>query len=218
MNKVCILRITLMVLSCLFVSIILLIPSISLRLNGNMENQELQNSIFYMLPFIGMLLVMAFFNKKFKLALFNINDKPIKSKALFEAIALGIMWQAFTYLIFRLQGEYPHAKSIPSIPIVILNIIGSCIVCPFAEELLFRKAIVDIMLKGTFKKVTIILVSSILFFCGHFSDSIIRIDTFLFAIPLCLMYMKYKDIRYCFVTHMVDSLLAIGLSYTLTII
>jgi hypothetical protein len=55
----------------------------------------------------------------------------------------------------------------------------------------------------------ICLVGSILFFCAHLGDSFLRVDTLVFAIPLCYLFIRYHDVRYCFIAHAVCNLAGI---------
>ena len=95
-----------------------------------------------------------------------------------------------------------------TIPLLI-SIASTGLLGPFAEEMLFRKWLVSMMERGGFNTIFIIVCSSVLFFCAHLGDSFLRVDTLVFAIPLCYLFIRYHDVRYCFIAHAVCNLAGI---------
>ena len=84
------------------------------------------------------------------------------------------------------QYGYPHPTAEPS-PLLI-SIVSAGLLGPFAEEMLFRKWLVSMMERGGFNPVTIIVCSSILFFCAHLGDSFLRVDTLVLQYLMLSVY------------------------------
>lgn len=90
----------------------------------------------------------------------------------------------------------------------IAYIFAVLIVAPVIEELFFRKWMISYLERKKFKTVFIILISSIVFFLGHISwtNNIFRLDSFIFGVVMCCIYIKYRDIRLCIFVHFINNL------------
>ena len=68
---------------------------------------------------------------------------------------------------------------------------------PIAEELFFRKWMVNYLERATLKPVYILILTSFMFFLGHtdIHNFYFRFDSLLFGIVLYYIYNKHRDVR-----------------------
>ena len=138
-----------------------------------------------------LLAALAVENKIEKLDLWTVGRSGLHMKVFFISILLGLLWQLAIYFICRLSNTaYPHPAT--ELSPLLISIASTGLLGPFAEEMLFRKWLVSMMERG-----------------GHLGDSFLRVDTFVFAIPLCYLFIRYHDVRYCFIAHAVCNLAGI---------
>jgi len=91
--------------------------------------------------------------------------------------------------------------------------ISESILGPIAEELLFRKWVVEMMKRAQAKSIFIVSVSAVLFFLLYVSQDNLRIDTLIMGAVLCVFYLKTNDIRYCIIVHSIANLIAVTAPY-----
>lgn len=209
----CVARIAIFLVVCLVGSVLVSAPFMSLLLNNGSDTTATQSMTDYIAMACSafLLVALAIENKIEKLDLWMLGRSGLHVKLFFISVLLGLFWQLFIYLICQLsKAVYPHPATTELTPLLI-SVVATGLLGPFAEEMLFRKWLVSMMERGSFKPVVIILYSSVLFFCAHLGDSFLRIDTLIFAIPLCYLFIRYHDVRCCFIAHAVCNLTGIAL-------
>ena len=118
-----------------------------------------------------------------KLDLWAIGRSGLQIKVVFISVFLGLLWQLSIYLICQFsKAAYPHSTTTELSPLLI-SVVATGLLGPFTEEMLFRKWLVSMME---------------------------RVDTFIFAIPICYLFIRYHDVRYCFIAHAVCNLTGIA--------
>lgn len=122
-------------------------------------------------------------------------------------IVLGFISTLYGHLLRPVSGSFllSHATQLSE---CVAYIFGVLVVAPVVEELLFRKWMISYLERNNFNVFIIIIVSSTLFFMGHidWTRNIFRFDTFVFAVILCCIYLKYHDVRPCMFVHFVNNL------------
>lgn len=208
----CVGRIAAFLAICLAGSLLVSAPFLVLLFNGN-SNTFLAKSapdLMALACSAFLLVALAVENRIEKLDLWTFRQSGIQTKTILISILLGLLWQLSIYLICQLSdAAYPHPNTV-SISSLLISILSTGLLVPFTEEMLFRKWLVSMMERGSFKPAAIIILSSVLFFCMHLGDSFFRVDTLIFAVPLCYIYIKYHDIRYCVIAHAVCNLAGIA--------
>lgn len=84
------------------------------------------------------------------------------------------------------------------------DLFSAAVLTPVAEELFFRKLMID-SLRRTYSTSGTVLISSLLFTAMHFSH-VYYVSTFVFAITLALLYLQSKSILICMAAHGVYNL------------
>lgn len=218
MNKIgynktnCLCRITVFLIICLLGSILVSAPLIGLFINRGCNAVTFKSApdMMVMACSAFLLVALAVENKIEKLDLWAIERSGLQIKVVFISVLLGLFWQLSIYLICQFcKADYPHPATTELSPLLI-SVVATGLLGPFTEEMLFRKWLVSMMERSCFKPIVIILCSSVLFFCAHLGDSFLRVDTFIFAIPLCYLFIRYHDVRYCFIAHAVCNLTGIA--------
>lgn len=186
---------------CLVGSILVSAPFISYFLKSDSNETTPIYDLTAIAYYAFILIALIVENKIEKLNLWKLWQKTLQTKVTILSVILGLIWQLSIFLICLLSNStYPHA-TFTELSSILISIFSIGLLGPFAEEMLFRKWLISMMEKGGFKPIIIVLCSSILFFCCHLGDSFLRIDTLIFAIPLCYLYIKYHDVRYCIIIH-----------------
>ena len=204
-------RITVFLVVCLVGAILVAAPFMGLLLNddGNATVPQLMPDLMAMACSTFLLVALAVENKIEKLDMWTLRPSVLQMKVVSISILLGLLWQFAIYLICQLSNTaYPHPAA--ELSPLFISIVSTGLLGPFAEEMLFRKWLVSMMERGGFNTIVIIVCSSVLFFCAHLGDSFLRVDTLVFAIPLCYLYIRYHDVRYCFIAHAVCNLAGIA--------
>lgn len=199
----CVGRITLFLVVCLVGAILVTAPFMGLFLNndGNTATSQSMPDIMAMVCSTFLLVALAVENKIEKLDLWALRPSALQARVFAISILLGLLWQLSIYLICQLShAAYPHPNT-ASLFSVLISIFATGLLGPFVEEMLFRKWLVSMIERGGFNPVAIIVCSAVLFFCAHLGDSFLRVDTLVFAIPLCYLFIRYHDVRYCFIAH-----------------
>ena len=221
MNKIgynktnCLCRITAFLIICLLGSILVSTPLIRLFLNSGSNAVTFKSTpdMMAIVCSVFLLLALAVENKIEKLDLWTFERSRLQMKVVFISVLLGLLWQLSIYLICQFSKvAYPHSTTTELFPLLI-SVVATGLLDPFTEEMLFRKWLVSMMERSRFKPIVIILCSSVLFFCAHLGDSFLRVDTFIFAIPLCYLFIRYHDVRYCFIAHAVCNLTGIAFPF-----
>ena len=204
----CVGRITLFLVVCLVGIVLVAAPFMSLLLNddGNATVPKLMLDLMAMACSTFLLVALAVENKIEKLDMWTLRPSVIQMKVVSISILLGLLWQ-FDLICQLSNTAYPHPAA--ELSPLLISIVSTGLLGPFAEEMLFRKWLVSMMERGGFNPVAIIVCSSVLFFCAHLGDSFLRVDTLVFAIPLCYLFIRYHDVRYCFIAHAVCNLAGI---------
>ena len=203
-------RITVFLVICLVGAILVGAPFMGLFLNsdGNATAPQSMPDLMSIACSAFLLAALAVENKIEKLDLWTVGRSGLHMKVFFISILLGLLWQLAIYFICRLSNTaYPHPAT--ELSPLLISIASTGLLGPFAEEMLFRKWLVSMMERGGFNTIVIIVCSSVLFFCAHLGDSFLRVDTLVFAIPLCYLFIRYHDVRYCFIAHAVCNLAGI---------
>ncbi len=212
-NKIkCLCRITAFLIICLLGSILVSAPLIGLFINrgSNAVTFKSAPDMMVMACSAFLLVALAVENKIEKLDLWTFERSRLQMKVVFISVLLGLLWQLTIYLICQFsKAAYPHPATTELFPLLI-SVVATGLLGPFTEEMLFRKWLVSMMERSRFKPIVIILCSSVLFFCAHLGDSFLRVDTFIFAIPICYLFIRYHDVRYCFIAHAVCNLTGIA--------
>ncbi|MHC1749514.1 MAG: lysostaphin resistance A-like protein [Cellulosilyticaceae bacterium] len=89
---------------------------------------------------------------------------------------------------------------------LIIEIIGSVLIAPIAEEIIFRMAIFG-SLKNRYTIIYSVAVTSFLFYIGH---GIHRIDAFLLGILLCIIYHKSQNLWLPILIHTLNNLVSMS--------
>lgn len=210
-KKTCITKMLLFTLSCLLALSVIGVPYMWLFVINNHSdlNPTLVANGFGIILCMVLLIVLSIHSNKEELGIWSFKREKMNTKVLMLSLALGVLWQLIVVAEYYLfAGAYPQNTQ-TSIASILTGLFCLVILTPLVEELLFRKWIVDMMRRANFSTVAIIITSAIAFFLMHLGQNIIRIDTLIIAIPLCLIYMKYGDIRYCIIAHALNNLLAI---------
>lgn len=205
-------RIAIFLTVCLVGSVLVSAPFLSLLLNNGGDATTTQSMTDYIAMASSAFLLVALVveDKIEKLDLWAIGRSGLQIKVVFISVFLGLLWQLSIYLICQFsKAAYPHSTTTELSPLLI-SVVATGLLGPFTEEMLFRKWLVSMMERSRFKPIVIILCSSVLFFCAHLGDSFLRVDTFIFAIPLCYLFIRYHDVRYCFIAHAVCNLTGIA--------
>lgn len=205
-------RIAIFLVVCLVGSVLVSAPFLSLLLNNDADATAHQPMTDYIAMACSafLLVALAVDNKIEKLDLWTFERSRLQMKVVFISVLLGLLWQLSIYLICQFSKvAYPHSTTTELFPLLI-SVVATGLLGPFTEEMLFRKWLISMMERSRFKPIVIILCSSVLFFCAHLGDSFLRVDTFIFAIPLCYLFIRYHDVRYCFIAHAVCNLTGIA--------
>ena len=210
-KKTCVTKMLLFALSCLLAFAVIGVPYMWLFVINNHSdlNPTLVAYGFGIILYIILLIALSIHSKKEKLGIWAFKRDKMNTKVLMLSLALGVLWQLIVVVEYYLfAGAYP-LNTQTSIASILTGLFCLVILTPLTEELIFRKWIVDMMQRANFSNIAIVITSAIAFFLMHLGQNIIRIDTLIIAIPLCLIYMKYGDIRYCIIAHALNNLLAI---------
>ena len=205
-------RIAIFLVVCLVGSVLVSAPFLSLLLNNDADATAPQPMTDYIAMACSafLLVALAVENKIEKLDLWTFERSRLQIKVVFISVLLGLLWQLSIYLICQFcKADYPHSATTELSPLLI-SVVATGLLGPFTEEMLFRKWLVSMMERSRFKPIVIILCSSVLFFCAHLGDTFLRVDTFIFAIPICYLFIRYHDVRYCFIAHAVCNLTGIA--------
>ena len=180
---------------------------------------NVSSNAFNFLSFCFLMPLLYFYSKSQKINLWKL-ESTVSFKWILLSVALGVMFASCQLIFMKYTNHLP--KQIPTYPtlgFITAEIIGVGILTPIAEELCFRKWMILYMEKHDFSKYTIILVSSILFYLWHQNFVILnamwRVDTILFGIVQCLLFMKTRNIYYCMILHGVANVSLNALEYQL---
>lgn len=210
-KKTCILKMLKFIALCAVLLISLSIPYFyHFVLN---ENSKIDSTLAYdgfsLLVSAVLLLVLSVYSTKEKLHIWNFKGNRLFLKPLVVSVVLAFIWQLLTIIIYYLStGSYIHKTLSLGISSVLIHFASFVLLGPVMEELIFRKWFIDMMERGGFSKMCVIIVGSTLFFCLHIGGDIVRIDTLIIAIPLCIIYIKTHDVRYCIITHIANNFIA----------
>ena len=208
-------RIAIFLVVCLVGSVLVSAPFLSLLFNNDADVTAPQPMTEYIAMACSafLLVALAVENKIEKLDLWTFERSRLQMKVVFISVLLGLLWQLSIYLICQFsKAAYPHPTTTELSPLLI-SVVATGLLGPFTEEMLFRKWLVSMMERSRFKPIVIILCSSVLFFCAHLGDPFLRVDTFIFAIPICYLFIRYHDVRYCFIAHAVCNLTGIAFPF-----
>ncbi len=161
---------------------------------------------------VGILLlpILMWQEKKESFGLWDFSGK-LNWKISAGSVLLGILLYAIAILCGKLLS-HPIQHEVFNTTNYILHFLCYVFVAAFVEELLFRKMMITYMERRAFSELSIVLVSSTLFYLNHVNILLLdfhRIDTFIDGIVLYFLYMKMRDIRYCMIAHATINLLAV---------
>lgn len=129
-------------------------------------------------------------------------------------IVLGLISKMYGYLIQPASSSFllSHDTQLSE---YVAYTFGVLIVAPIVEEMFFRKWMISYLERNNFNIVIMIIISSTFFFIGHidWTRNLFRFDTFVFAVILCCIYIKYHDVRLCMFVHFVNNLVVNMISY-----
>lgn len=107
------------------------------------------------------------------------------------------------FLVANLDfGDYVTSTSDSSLNIA--SIVGTCLLAPFAEELVMRGGVEECLLRWKSKAVIAIVLSSLLFGVLHLYPSLIT-ATFLNGLLYGWVYYRSRNVVACFLMHMVNN-------------
>lgn len=152
------------------------------------------------------------FKKDLKTDIKNIFQK-ISPKSLITIVLVNVFFSyGMIYLSIYTQNLIPNIEPLScSLPIIATNsipkigIISTVIISPISEELLFRGVFLN-RLKLVVPTTFAILITSILFGLLHDYSNII--SAIIFAICMCIIYLKTQNIFTCILAHTINNLLA----------
>lgn len=161
---------------------------------------------------VGILLlpILMWQEKKESFGLWDFSGK-LNWKNITGSVLLGILLYAIAILCGKLLN-HPIQHEDFNTTNYTLHFLCYVFVAAFVEELFFRKMIITYMESRHFSVLSMVLVSSMLFYLNHVNILLLdfhRIDTFIDGIVLYFLYMKMRDIRYCMIAHATINLLAV---------
>lgn len=161
---------------------------------------------------VGILLlpILMWQEKKESFGLWDFSGK-LNWKNITGSVLLGILLYAIAILCGKLLN-HPIQHEDFNTTNYTLHFLCYVFVAAFVEELFFRKMIITYMESRHFSVLSMVLVSSTLFYLNHVNILLLdfhRIDTFIDGIVLYFLYMKMRDIRYCMIAHATINLLAV---------
>jgi membrane protease YdiL (CAAX protease family) len=92
-------------------------------------------------------------------------------------------------------------------PALALNLVTAIILAPVAEEIFFRRLLIQSLLMK-YSTLAAILISSLIFSVLHF-HSFHLISTMVFSITLALLYLKSRSILICIASHSIFNIFAV---------
>lgn len=125
----------------------------------------------------------------------------------FISITLALISKCYGFVVtstFNVQ-QYRNET-----PIELMSYtLGVLLLAPIAEELFFRKWMIDYLNHVAIKPLYILIITSSLFFLAHINltSSHIRYDALIFAIAEYHIYKKYHNIKYCIFVHFMNNLI-----------
>lgn len=161
---------------------------------------------------VGILLlpILMWQEKKESFGLWDFSGK-LNWKNITGSVLLGILLYAIAILCGKILN-HPIQHEDFNTTNYTLHFLCYVFVAAFVEELFFRKMIITYMESRHFSVLSMVLVSSMLFYLNHVNILLLdfhRIDTFIDGIVLYFLYMKMRDIRYCMIAHATINLLAV---------
>ena len=140
---------------------------------------------------------------------FHINAKDV-FKIPELKVSLLVTAMAVTYTIITALTEYREVLSEPSDEVYTLtDWIGSGILAPVAEEIIFRFSMLSLLLtcSGQVKKIVSSVSVSLIWAVIHFSGSLPRfIDIFIVGIILSIIFTQSGNIIYCMIFHSIANI------------
>ena len=137
----------------------------------------------------------------------NENNKfNIIPKLLIISITLALISKCYG-LIFTSTFDVQKYNNETSLELISYTL-GVLFLAPIAEELFFRKWMIDYLNRVEIKPFYILIITSFLFFIAHINltSSHIRLDALIFAITEYHIYKKYHNIKYCIFVHFMNNL------------
>lgn len=170
--------------------------------------------------FCFMLLLLHLYSKAEGIKLWS-SVMPASGKWMLLSVFIGMLYALFQLLFMRLMGHKSEIPEYSTWGFIYGEILSGVILVPVVEEYCFRKWIILYMEKKQFSRYSIIALSSVLFYLWHQSyvdtSMVWRIDTILFGIFQCLLFMKKRNIYYCIIAHATANVSLHALEYLLAI-
>ena len=176
------------------------------------SNIKISDELLYLGIIIYFIYRLKSFKKDLKTDIKNIFQK-ISPKSLITIVLVNVFFSyGMIYLSIYTQNLIPNIEPLScSLPIIATNsipkigIISTVIISPISEELLFRGVFLN-RLKLVVPTTFAILITSILFGLLHDYSNII--SAIIFAICMCIIYLKTQNIFTCILAHTINNSLA----------
>jgi membrane protease YdiL (CAAX protease family) len=110
------------------------------------------------------------------------------------------------YKLWNFPQLRPNPQNLMT-PALALNFVTAIILAPVAEEIFFRRLLIQSLLIK-YSTITAVLISSLIFSLLHF-HSFHLVSTMVFAITLALLYLKSQSILICIAAHSIFNIFAI---------
>lgn len=154
--------------------------------------------------FAGAVLCAFIMKKQFAISAKEVFKMP-KSDELLLVVAMS-----FVYTVITALTEYRRVLSEPSDEVYsVADWIGTAFLSPVSEEIIFRFAILTILLvsAGRSKKIVSFVLVSAVWAVIHFGGTLPRfIDIFIVGIVLCIIFTISGNILYCMIFHSIANI------------
>lgn len=125
-------------------------------------------------------------------------------------LCTGVILALLSVFYYRMTDQYtmPEYQNVATYELI-ANGFNLLLLGPILEELFFRKWMIEYLEKKGVETLYILVLTTVLFLLVHIGWDKIwysRLDVIPFAIVLGLIYMKYRDVRYCIFVHFVNNL------------
>ncbi len=154
-------------------------------------------------PIIFVLPILFYRKKFFKFGYFNFRKFifPLLLVLLYSILRSFVYFKMNEFLTFELNS----LKNIFSFNYILIYLIYG----PFVEEILYRGIVIEFMLEEKLNKYLIIITTSLLFAFSHYNFGFFGvINALILGIILSLTYLKYRNLIYCVLLHLIFNLLA----------
>lgn len=179
---------------------IIILGGIYLALGGNDLLSFYTNYAPYILCLIYIILIYILWKR------YKIKDNKVNAFEYYKITLLGISLACYINMVYFAFGIINEVANVNKF----ILILSSSVLGPIVEELLFRKNLLDKLLKFNNKTISIILSSFIFAFMHSSINSMIY--AFILGIVLGIIYLKYNNIKITIYAHMISNIVVIFLT------